>query len=290
MLPLEKNELKLHRGPIDDPAAKASYTRLIHDVLSGAIDAEGPLEPWRPFALFTADRRCVATVEAAILPLVADGIEMMAAGIRSVAVDPDWRGQGLFRDLMNAALTWCDTETTGLTCLYTEDPALYGRFGFQPLMQHAFVGKAPRPSGTTPVRRLDLGQAADRDTIRALVGRRRPVSLHCALTIDPAQFLTNVAKDDDLVIAHVPGLDALIVYEANDDDLLIADIVAPAIPDLASVLGALGLRPARIKVLFPPDRLRWTGTAVREDTGLMIRGAIPDAMTRPFMFPPTAEF
>ena len=113
-----------------------------------------------------------------------------------------------------------------------------------------------------------------------------PIGQH----VDAALVLTNLAKDEGLTVVHSAEADALIVYDGEDEDLIIADIIAPSIPELTAVLGMLGRRPTRVKILFPPDKLGWRGEAVAEDTGLMIRGTPPDAMTRPFMFPPTAEF
>ena len=79
--------------------------------------------------------------------LVCDSHDATATGVRLVATDPAWRGQGLFRDLMERALAWCETMSKGPCLLYTADPAIYGRFGFLPLAQHAFVGAAPAGPG-----------------------------------------------------------------------------------------------------------------------------------------------
>jgi hypothetical protein len=70
------------------------------------------------------------------------------------------------------------------------------------------------------------------------------------------------------------------------------DVVGGRIPDLATLLGALGLEPTRVEACFPADRLNWTGTPVssgREDA-LMIRGSLPGLEGQALMLPPTATF
>ena len=247
--------------------------------------------PWIAFSLFESSGQCLANVDTVAIPFVLDERLVLAAGIRSVAVDPAWRGRGLFRDLLNEALAWGDAQGAIPTFLYTGDPAIYEGFGFRGVPQHAFVGPAPAAvRGPMPARRLDLATASDRAIAHKLLSDRAPISSQCALEIDAAQFFANVAKDPDLEAAHITRPEALILFESDGDDLTLVDIVAPAIPRLETILGALGLKPRRVKTLFPPDRLGWVGAPVVEDTGLMIRGATPPALTRPFMFPPTAEF
>lgn len=245
---------------------------------------------WLPFALFDDDaRRCVANVEAALLPLILGGSIVGAAGIRSVAVAARWRGRGLFRALMEAALDWCDASAARLTFLYTAEPALYDRFGFRQLTQHAFVGPPPPSRPATPARQLDISDPRDRESIVRFLETRAPLSRQATLGVPTPMVLANLAKDVP-ALASIEDPPALIVYEEDSDTIVFSDIAASAAPDIAGVLGALGRAPQRVKTLFPPDRLGWYGEPVAEDTGLMVRGTVPEAMTRPFMFPPTAEF
>ena len=277
---------------LTDPHAATAYAELMDEVFSidvAARDARAGTDPaWTPFAAFTDDGACVASVEAAVLRLVCDGGPVEATGLRSVAVHPDWRGRGLFRDLTLQALDWCG-KICGPVLLYTGEPALYTRFGFAPVAQHAFAGACPPVAAGPPARTLELDDAADLALLTRLLTTRAPVSDRCAMIHAPSLLLTALAGSDDLVAAHVPALDAIAIFEIDDDTLILADVVAPAIPPLDALLAALPRR-RRLETLFPPDRLGWAGAPEPDDTGLMARGSVPEAMRRPFRLPPTTEF
>ncbi len=287
----ERGGLQLQRGPFAHGRLRAGYDRLMRDVLGLApTTAPTGARPWHAFSYFARDGHCVANVDAAILPLVVDGERRDASAIRSVAVDPAWRSRGLFRELMTEALAWCESGSPGPTLLYTEEPAIYHAFGFREVAQHAFIGPAPEPTPGPLARKLALDSPRDAERLREAVGRRTPASMRCTLLVDAPLFAVNLAKDEDVRLAYAHERDSVIAYEMDEDLLTLVDVVAPVIPDLAAILGALDVSPRRVKTLFPPDRLGWQGVPVAEDTGLMLRGTTPAAMTRPFMFPPTAEF
>lgn len=288
-----KSDLVVGRAFFGDRRACAAYAALmrrVFDLDTAAPDERAAHDPaWTPFAYFDRVGHCVACVEAAVLGMILDGQEGAVTAIRLAAVDPDWRGQGLFRDLMAMALPWCEAEATGPTLLYTEDHALYERFGFRPLAQHAFVGGAPDPLPELFARAIDVRREDDVVLVRRLLATRSPVSNQCAIIRAPSLFLANVLAADDLAMTYAPALDALVVYEL-DDAITLVDIVAATIPSMAHILGALPARPAGVMTLFPPDRLAWHGEPVPDDTGLMARGTLPPAMCRPFMLPSTAGF
>ena len=256
-----------------------------------------PVEParalaphWMPFAFFEGER-CVASVEATALPMVIAGADQAPTAIRRVATDPDWRGQGLFRALIGRALAWCASRSTDPCLLYTAEPDIYARFGFLPVAQHAFVGPVVPVSPAVGMRIVDVARPHDRLLVEALLARRTPVSHRCAM-LAPALFMEHVLAAEDLDLHYNLEHDCLVVSEADDDDgLIIVDVVAAQVPLLEAILATAGGCPSgRLKTLFPPDRLGWDGSAVLEDTGLMMLGEMPAALTRPFMLPPTTEF
>lgn len=287
--PKDKSHLSLRQG-ILGRALQDAQRSLLHRVFD-AQDIEGDgQQHWRIFATFESSGLCVASLEARRLPLIVAGDPFFVTGLRRVAVDPDWRGLGLFRDLMAPALRWCEARTPHPTLLYAEETALYARFGFVAVPQHAFVGAAPTPTPGSPARRLDPGLAEDAALIMRLLATRTPVSQQCALAGAPDLVLRNVLAADDFVAAYAADLAAVIVYEIEGEEFVLVDVIAAHIPSMKDILGALVLAPRRIKALFPPDRLAWSGDPRPDDTGLMARGSLPPAMSRPFMLPPTAEF
>lgn len=281
------SQLTLRHDFLDQPDLFASYTALLHAVFSIPAPRRDAVAPeWHPIALFAGDGRCVATLEIGLLTILADGARQTASGIRLVAVAEAWRGQGLFRDLMHRAIA--GTHAGGPVLLYTGDAALYRRFDFRPVPQFAFLGAAP--AAVPGFGRVIDGADADRGLLERLLASRAPLSHQAAILDAPGLFLERIGADEDLVLVHSPQHDALIVYEAVDDMVILVDVVAASLPSMASILGALPVRAARVKTLFSPDRLDWRGEPVREDTGLMVRGVLPGGLDRPFMLPPTTEF
>ncbi len=262
--------------------------RRVFGLALGAPPASAP--QWTPFAFYEGEH-CVASVETALLRMVLDGVERKPTALRRVATDPAWRGQGLFRDLMQHALVWCTTVSDDPCLLYTADQDIYARFGFAPLAQHAFVGIVGPVAAAGGVRTLDMARRDDRMLVETLLATRTPVSERCAM-LAPALFMDHVIAADDLALTCDADRGLLVVSEVEDDGgLTLVDIVAAQIPPLDVVLAtAGGCLAGRLKTLFPPDRLGWDGSPIPEDTGLMIRGEPPAAMTRPFMLPPTTEF
>lgn len=280
----------LSQNVLADPGAADAYARLLQEVFD-FVPRRAPVpDPhWHVLALFEPQGACVAGIEIAKLGLVLDGEERVAMAIRLAGVAPSHRGRGLFRTLMEHALAACAQRAGAAPILlYTEDEALYTRFGFAPLVQHAFVGLAPSPApisaAARPVSRAEMIELIDR-----LAPRRAPVSLQCAVRGGTDLLRANV-EESDLRLAFLDAADALVIYEQEEAELVIVDIVAAVIPTMATIVGALAPDARRVRTLFPPDRLAWDATPVPDDTGLMIRGEVPPAIRRPFMLPPTTGF
>ena len=271
-----------------DAASARARVSLLETVFEGAPPDLGLAPRWVASGYIDDRGDCIASLDFARLDLMLDGHIQRAGGIRLVAVHPDWRGRGLSRDLMIAALEALDSAGSGLVLLYAEFADLYRRYGFTSVRQHAFLGDAPHPRGVRHARALD--PTSDRLFIERLLARRMPVSDLCALVGAPSLFFERLLADPGLRLAYLTEEEAIVAYEIEDDTLVLVDIVAEKIPPLATVVGAVRGSFERVKTMFPPDRLAWRGTPVPDDTGLMIRGDIPPAMTVPFMLPPTAEF
>ena len=275
---------RLPYGPIEAQARAV----LASDVFGAAPADHAPDPAWTSTGFLDEGGRCIASVDTAVLSFVLGGTVARVGALRLVAVHPDWRGQGLFREMVTRALLELDERTSGLTVLYAEEPDLYGRFGFQQVAQHAFVGPAPRPRGRAASRAL--GWPADAAFIKSSLASRSVVSDYCAILGAPALFLAALTEDPDIALAYLDELDALVAYETDGVTLVLVDIAGATIPPLALILGALGRSFDTVRTLFPPDKLGWAGKPISDDTGLMLRGTLPAAMTRPFMLPPTTGF
>lgn len=267
-------DLVFRRRSADAPEIRAEFARLILDVFeidTAPLDRFGRDPSLVSFGWWSGDR-LVANVSLARRTLWLAGAATEARDLQSVAVRPAWRGRGLFRDLMTRALTEADGRV-GLVTLATETPALYAPFGFRPLVESAFVGTVG-PTGITPNhRRLALADDADVALIRDLFARRAPVSRICAACDHSAPFFLKAIDSPEIALVHLPDLDAVVAIDEDDpDELALLDVVAPKIPALAAIAGALG-RSGRVRVAITPDLLDWCPEAIRpEDAGHMVRG------------------
>lgn len=204
------------------------------------------------------------------------GADRPGLSLQWVTVRPSWRGQGLFRDLMERAIGEAEAQVA-LLSLTTETPELYRRFGFHPVAEAAFLGPLAPAHAAANHRLLDPGHAADVELLLDLARRRVPVSDLAAETSHPSHLLLKAFDAPEVAFHHLPGLDAVVAIEDEEaGQLTLLDVVAPRIPSLAAIAAALGGGFERARVLITPDRLGWTPSAAEvEDSGLMVRGDWP---------------
>ena len=279
-----------------DAASRIALDALLFEIFKldlGFLDALNGRDPsYTSFSYFDGKGRCVANASVSALPLIVEGRLVDAMGVQSVAVRPELRGRGLFRDLMQRVLAWCD-ELSPLVLLTTTNPDLYHRFGFRVVPEHRIVGAAPPPKrGIRPAR--SLGLKADIALVKRSLDRRVPVSDLVGLRHHGAMFLMNVAASQaHWRLDHLLDYGAIVVSDTRvPGTFRLLDVVAKEMPPLAAILGALGLRPDRAEICFPVDKLGFSGEAqpAGKSTKLMARGPFVDGDHRPFMLPPTAAF
>ncbi len=266
---------------------KSTRSHLLHDEL-GAVAAV--TDPWSALGYCLADETCIANIDVARLPLTCGGTTRFILAIRNVVVARRWRGMGLFQNLMREALHLADRTTDGLALLYTEEPSLYGRFGFKPICQHSFIG--PWPDLTIPAlaaTSCDLDNADEFGRFTTCLARRTPLSNLCALALDADQIRRNLQQDDSLCLLYLATPETFVVSTHAPGVAVIADIVTEHMPPLSVILGMIDQKDC-LQTLFSPDRLAWRGTPTIEDTGLMMRNPPMELATTPFMLPPTMEF
>lgn len=204
------------------------------------------------------------------------GKEQNAYGVQSVAVRPEWRGRGLFRDLMTRALNYADARVETVI-LGTETPELYTPFGFRKIEEAGFGGEIGRWPVQPDFRLLSLDDDRDVACLKDAFVRRAPVSLVASSLDHPALFLLKAVATPEIALFHLPDLDAVVAVEGRHGQFMVLlDIVAAKIPSLEQVVSALGYQGLHIEVRLTPDRLSWTPqTQVAFDNGTMVRGPFP---------------
>lgn len=253
----------------------------------------GRWQTCKAFAWFDDTGTCIANISAFALPLVIDGIAVRAAGLQSGAVRPSHRGHGLFRDVLQAALDYCDDQGFDAILLLTETPGLYRRHGFRVLAQHRFYAAAPTDGRAGPVRRLHIERDDDLALLRGLLDGRSPVSNRFAPLHQREMFLFNALLMPEVKLDLLEETDAVAAWRMSEgDEFELLDVAGKEMPSLADMLASLGVAPRRIVVHFSPDRLAWEGAAVPNDSEmvLMMRSKARFAPESPFALPPMAEF
>lgn len=287
--------LSFRQDYFGDPAGWTALVDLLQDIFSidvSLLDQFGGPDPSSmPFGYFNDAGVCVANFSAFSMPVVINGRPVKAAGFQSGAVRPEWRGRGLYRDLMRRAFAWTDAQRFELGLLLTEKPALYEPYGFRTIAQHCFVGEPPSVLPEQPPA-ATLALPGDGEAIKSLLLRRTPVSQRFAVTKQMEMFLLNTCFDPDIRLSRLAKEDVVVAWKLDGSCLRLLDVVGQSIPSLASIIAGLRVAPDRIATCFPADLLDWAGAATPYQgyTVLMMRGAVADDITEPVMLSPMAEF
>lgn len=291
-------ELALRQDYFSDPSDFAALCDLLQDTFGIDISLQnrcgGPDPTSMPFGYFDDAGRCVANFSAFTMPLMINGREVKAAGYQSGAVRPEFRGKGLYRDLMQRAFGWAGETGHEIGVLLTDKPSLYAPYGFRSVPQHRFSGPVPG-NGIEHLtsRRMDIRNAEDIALLSRLLDRRQPVSELFAPIRQKEMFLLNCHFDADIRLTYVEKHDCVAAWKiAGDGALQLLDLVCREIPTVERIVGALNPDATRLEVFFPIDRLDWDGIAVphKGSCDLMIAGVPADALPEFFMLSPMAEF
>lgn len=223
--------------------------------------------------------RPVSVVGVIEMPLRVLGADVIAAGVHGVCTHPAHRGRGHFRSAMEEALGFVDSFAS-LALLWTEEPAIYERFGFRRVVEEiARVELAPIPPRGEPPRRLDPARDEDLALLRRVLATRAPVSERLATRDRGAHFLIDLALHGSLApaLVHLPALDAIACVETERGVLRIHDVIGARIPPLTELLAHLGSEGRAIELAVTPDLL-WDGPITRapHDASdvLMVRGPL----------------
>ncbi len=290
------HELTLRQDYFDDPAAWNALIHLLQDTFSidvGVLDHfGGPDATSMPFGYFDHEGRCVANFSAFSMPMVINGRAAKAVGYQSGAVRPEWRGRGLYRDLMQRAFARTTAEGHELDLLLTDKPVLYERYGFRILPQHIFVAQTPTLlKSDLSVRQLSLEAPDDLRLVKTLLQERQPVSTRFAVVRQMEMFLLNASFNSAIRLTALAD-DTVVAWTFDGATFWLLDVVGPAIPSLTTILSALNVEPERIEICFSPDGLDCEVSLEPYEgyTMLMVRGKAADEITGPLMLSPMAEF
>jgi GNAT superfamily N-acetyltransferase len=248
-----------------------------------------------------AGNRVVGHAGVIELSLVIAGRPRRIGSVHAVCTDPERRGQGLGRAVMEDLLTGCAARFDTLV-LTTAIPDFYAKWGFRSVREHAFARALPVAPRHAARGRVLTDAADDVRLLRRLLAGRTPVSHRLgALDGDVVFVIALLLTWGDFSRVHYhAGLDVVTVHEVRDRTLALYDVIGAAIPPLDALAGAVGAEADRVVTFFVPDRLGegfqaepWDAgrAAAHGDAwfaGLMARGplGVEDAA---LMLPPLAR-
>ena len=263
----------------DDETARSGFIRLAKAVFGLDFTRWHAGGWWGgdyiPHALLDGGR-VVANVSANLIRTRAKGADKVFVQIGTVMTDPEYRGRGLARGLMEEVMARYGGHCDGMY-LYANDTVLgfYPKFGFQRAQEHAH-SLPVRKSGET-VRRLDMDDPKDRSRLlEAYLARSNP---HSALPMlgNTGLLMFYCGQFLSHQVYEIPGMDAVAVAEYQGGRMLVRDVFGggATLPEILNALAAeetqtcaLGFTPLLAEGMVAELR-------VEEDTTLFVTGELP---------------
>lgn len=291
-------ELEFRQDYFADPAAFEALAALLQETfeidIRPALSLAGMDPTTMPFGYFDADGRCVANFSVFSMPMMVEGRQVTAAAYQSGAVRPEYRGRGLYRDLMRRAFAHARATGHEADILMTDKPGLYEPYGFRQVRTFGFHGPAARLPARASGHELSMDSDTDVALIAGLLGRREPVSRQFAVAGMAELFLLNALwQRQETTLTYLADLDAVVAWKAEDGRLVLCDIVASVIPALADICAALGGGFATVETRFGPDRLDWPEAVAVADAHLHLMASEALAVrlnVAPVGFTPLSDF
>lgn len=274
-----------------DHAAHAGWCGLIRSVFTRAR-----FEPWIEwgcwddayiaYVAFDGDTP-VANVSRTRMRLLVDGAERTGWQLGAVCTRPEFRGHGLGRRLLEAALADCGSDPV----LLFANPTVrdfYPRFGFVPCGEWTFeAAHAAVPAGTLAPT-LDPADPKVRARIRRLAAEGLPCTQRFGARGHGDIALWYLANGF-VPAPREPQPGTLVFCTRRDDCLVLHEVLSEGAVDLAALIPSLIDSPIRrLRFDFTPERL-WPlaqAVAIDPEADLFVRGFAPMGRHR---FPKLAQ-
>ncbi|GMR69072.1 GNAT family N-acetyltransferase [Bacillus sp. MN7755] len=204
---------------------------------------------------FLQEDKAIANVAAFSLPLIINGERINAAGIQSVMTHPNFRRQGLMTELMREMIEEIDKQCE-CSLLFTEKPELYTSFGFKVVQEYLMTIPYDKNNNNSLLRKLDYYIEEDRQLIHETIESSQRLSNNFStLNFHPSFYLNMYDSEWNEKLYYLEKLDALIVYEVDNEKLKLYGVFAPVIPVLDEICGEIAERFTEIEFYFSPDQL-----------------------------------
>ncbi len=232
-----------------DAPARAAFKDFIRQVFVINLDPWDVAGYWdndyRPFSLFAADGRIVASVCLYSMRMVVAGRQTRVGQISGMGVLPEWRRQGLGRQLTEVALRWASEQGHKFFMLFSSEEALpfYRSQGFTLTAEHTpvlrLMGQSSCAANTdaaaSRVRALDLTQPADRTLLYRLASDRCPISQQLGVLNERLLMFRALLPPRGSTALYIPSLEIAVLFRRRGGVLTLYDIVGPRLPAFAEL-------------------------------------------------------
>ncbi|HFJ9482756.1 GNAT family N-acetyltransferase [Bacillus cereus] len=243
---------------------------------------------------FLQEDKVIANVAAFSLPLLINGEKINAAGIQSVMTHPNFRRQGLMTQLMGKMIEEIDKKCE-CALLFTENPELYTAFGFKVVQEYLMTIPYDKNinNNDSLLKKLDYYNIENRQLIHETIDSSQRLSnSFSTLNFHPSFYLNMYDSEWNEKLYYSEKLDALIVYEVDNEKLKLFGVFAPVLPVLDELCGEINERFTEIEFYFSPDQLGVEDvqfTEVQSSKYLMVRSD-KELDFKGYKFPVLAEF
>ncbi|EAF8350631.1 GNAT family N-acetyltransferase [Listeria monocytogenes] len=225
--------------------------------------------------------------------LIYQGENYSALQIGTVMTHPNYRGQGLAKNLLNHVIAKYEDQYDFLY-LFANDTVLdfYPKFGFECIEESSFtVDACNLKKKASKLKKLNPDNKTDFQLISRIVSKRAPLSniLDVKESEDLLMFYVLIALKNELY--YLEELDVIVLMEQEGTDLYVLDILSTKKLDVVEVLSYLSTKKIEtIHLLFTPEKSKYIDAAyiIETEDMLFVR---PNVLTSEnyFLFPATSH-
>ena len=235
-----------------------------------------------PYSLFDL-QKMVSHVTATIFTFALEGKTLKALQLGTVMTDPDYRGRGLSRWLIDRVLEDFEQQVD-FVFLYANDSVLdfYPKFGFKRAPEFFAVaeltGKDRIAANKADVRKLDVKQHQDQQILMRIASQSTAQYRMTPLQNQSMLFLYSGFSELSFLensLYYFPEMDAVAIASVKEDTLAVYDILSPKKVPLDYIISSLSdSLTNRAELYFLPDELSSFSVFPLEqkDSTLFVRG------------------
>lgn len=285
---------------ISDYKDNELYRKTFNDLAESTFDIN--FEEWYKHGFWNDKYVCysyldknkvIANVSINKMDLIYQGNDYRALQIGTVMTHPDYRNQGLAQELINHVISKYEQDYD-FFYLFANDTVLdfYPKFGFERVQESSFtVDATSLKKRNYKIKKLNPDDESDFQLISRIVSNRVPLSsiLDVKNSEGLLMFYLLIALRD--AIYYIEELDAIVLYEQEEEDLYVLDIISTKKLDIVEVLGFLANKKIEtIHVSFTPEKNKYIDAAyiIETEDMLFMR---PNLFTADpyFLFPATSH-